>query len=90
MGIAACGVGTWEFDETACVDGSVGIDDIVVADVGPAEGTMVAADGFYCAGLPGTGGSAMDDDFGDCTHNHFVKGRTAEVFRNALPVIELV
>ena len=75
MGIAACGVGTRKFDETACVDGSVGIDDIVVADVGPAEGTMVAADGFYGAGLPGAGGSAMDDDLGDCTHNCVRIGR---------------
>ena len=50
------------------MDAAVGIDDIMIADVVPAEALMVAADAFDGAVGIGSGGGAMDDDFGDCSH----------------------
>ena len=50
------------------MDAAVGIDDIVIADVVPAEALVVAADALYCAVCIGTCGGAMDDDFGDGSH----------------------
>lgn len=50
------------------MDAAVGIDDIVIADVVPAEALMVAADALHGAVGIGTGGGAVDDDFGDCSH----------------------
>ena len=40
----------------------------MIADVVPAEALMVATDALHGAGGIGTGGSAVDDDFGDCSH----------------------
>ena len=51
------------------MDAAVGIDDIVIADVVPAEAFMVAADALHGAVGIGTGGGAMDDDFGDLSHD---------------------
>ena len=50
------------------MDAAIGIDDIVIADVVPAEALMVVADALDRAGGIGTGGGAVDDDFGDCSH----------------------
>lgn len=50
------------------MDAAIGIDDIVIADVVPAEALMVATDALHGAGGIGKGGGAMDDDFGDCSH----------------------
>ena len=50
------------------MDAAVGVNDIMIADVVPAEALMVATDAFHSAVGIGTGGGAMDDDFGDCSH----------------------
>lgn len=50
------------------VDVTVGVDDIMIADVVPAEALMVATDALDGAIGIGAGGGAMDDDFGDCLH----------------------
>ena len=50
------------------MDAAIGIDDIMVADVVPAEALMVVTDALHGAdGIEASGG-AMDDDFGDCSH----------------------
>ena len=53
------------------MDAAVGIDDIMIADVAPAEALVVATDAFDGAVGIGTGGGAVDDDFGDCSHFFF-------------------
>lgn len=50
------------------MDAAIRVDDIVIADVAPTEALMVAADAFDGAVGIGSGGGAMDDDFGDCSH----------------------
>ena len=50
------------------MDAAIWVDDIVIADVVPAEAHMVAADALHGAVGIGAGGGAMDDDFGDCSH----------------------
>jgi len=50
------------------MDAAVGIDDIVIANVVPAEALMVTADALHGAFCIGTGGGAMENDFGDCSH----------------------
>ena len=50
------------------MDAAVRVDDIMIADVVPAEALMVAADALHGAvGIEASGG-AVDDDFGDCSH----------------------
>lgn len=68
LGVVAGTMSTDLFDRTAGVDAAVGIDDIVIADVVPAEGTVVAADALHGTDGVGACGGAMDDDFGDCSH----------------------
>ena len=68
-GIVSGAVGADLLDMTAGVDAAVGVDDIVIADVAPAEALVVAADALHGAVGIGTGGGAMDDDFGDGTHD---------------------
>ena len=50
------------------MDAAVGVNDIMIADVVPAEGTVVAADALHGADSVGACGGAMDDDFGDGSH----------------------
>jgi len=50
------------------VDAAIGVDDIMIADVVPAEALMVATDALHGAVGIGAGGGAMDDYFGDCSH----------------------
>ncbi len=71
LGVVAGTMSTDLFDRTAGVDAAVGIDDIVIADVVPAEAHMVAADALHGAVGIGAGGGAVDDDFGDCSHFFF-------------------
>lgn len=59
------------FDRTASVDAAIGVDDVMVADVAPAEGTVVSPYGFHRTDGIGAGGGAVDDDFGDCSHFFF-------------------
>ena len=68
LGVMAGAVGADFLDGTAGVDAAVGVDDIVVADVAPAEALMVAADALDGAVGIGTGGGAMENDFGDLSH----------------------
>lgn len=68
LGVVAGAMGTDLFDRTASVDAAIGVDDIVIADVVPAEAHMVAADALHGAVGIGAGGGAMDDDFGDWAH----------------------
>ena len=50
------------------MDAAVGIDDVMIANVVPAEAFMVAANALHGAVGIGAGGGAMDDDFGDGSH----------------------
>ena len=50
------------------MDAAIRVDDIVIADVAPAEGTVVSPYGFHRTDGIGAGGGAVDDDFGDCSH----------------------
>ena len=47
---------------------TVRVDDIVIADVVPAEALVVAADALHGAVGIRMGGGAMEDDFGDLSH----------------------
>ena len=71
LGVVTWAMGTDLFDGTASVDAAIGVDDIMIADVAPAEAHMVAADALDGAVGIGSGGGAMDDDFGDCSHFFF-------------------
>ena len=68
VGVVAWAMGTDLFDGTASVDAAIGVDDIMIADVVPAEGTVVFPYGFHRTDGIGAGGGAVDDDFGDCSH----------------------
>ena len=68
LGVVTWAMGTDLFDGTASVDAAVRIDDIMIADVAPTKGTVVAANAFHGAVGIGARGGAMDDDFGDCSH----------------------
>ena len=50
------------------MDAAVRVDDIMIADVVPAETLMVVADALYCAVCIGAGCGAMEDDFSDGSH----------------------
>ena len=67
--VVAGAVGADLLDGTTSVDAAVGVDDIVIADVVPAEALVVAADALHGAVGIGAGGGAMDDDFGDLSHD---------------------
>ena len=71
VGVVALGVCARLLDRTASVDAAIGVDDIMIADVVPTEALMVAADAFDGAVGIGSGGGAMDDDFGDGSHFFF-------------------
>ena len=66
--ITAGTVGTDLLNGTARVDAAVGVDDIVIADVVPAEALMVVTDALHVTVGIGTSSGAMDDDFGDWAH----------------------
>ena len=69
--VVAFGMCARLLDRTASVDAAVGVVDIMIADVTPAEGTVVAADALHGADGVGACGGAVDDDFGDCSHGAF-------------------
>ena len=71
VGVVAFGMCAGLLDGSALVDAAVGVDDVMIANVTPAEGTVVAADAFHGADCIGARGGAMDDDFGDCSHGDF-------------------
>ena len=68
VGIMAFGVCARLLYRTASVDAAVGVDDVMIADVAPAEALMVSTDTLDGAVGIGAGGGAVDDDFGDCSH----------------------
>lgn len=68
VGVVALGVCAGLLDRTASVDAAVGVDDIVIADVVPAEALMVVTDALHGTVCIGTGSGAMDDDFSDWAH----------------------
>ena len=68
VGVVTFGMCARLLDRTASVDAAVGIDDVMIADVAPAEGTMVAAYALHGTDGVGACGGAVDDDFGDCSH----------------------
>ena len=68
LGVVTWAMGTDLFDGTASVDAAVGIDDVMIADVAPAEGTVVSPYGFHRTDGIGARGGAVDDNFGDCAH----------------------
>ena len=71
LGVVTWAMGTDLFDGATRADAAIMIDDIMIADVVPAETLMVAADALDGAVGIGSGGGAMDDDFGDCSHFFF-------------------
>ena len=71
VGVVAFCMCAGMFDRTASVDAAIGVDDIMIADVAPAEGTVVFPYGFHRTDGIGARGGAMDDDFGDCSHFFF-------------------
>ena len=71
LDVVAGAMGSDLLDGAARMDAAVGVNDIMIADVVPAEALMVAADALYGAVGIRTGGGAMDDDFGDCSHGVF-------------------
>ena len=68
LGVVTGAVGADLLNGTANVDAAVWVDDIMIADVVPAEAFMVATDALHGAFSIGTGGGAVDDDFGDGSH----------------------
>ena len=68
LGVVTWAMGTDLFDGTASVDAAIGIDDIMIADVVPSEALVVVTDALHGAVGIGTGGGAVDDDFGDWAH----------------------
>ena len=68
LGVVTWAMGTDLFDGATREDAAVGVDDIVIADVVPAEALMVAADALHGAVGIGAGGGAMEDDFSDGSH----------------------
>ena len=68
VGVVAFGMCARLLHRAASVDAAVGIDDIMIADVAPAEGTVVSPYGFHRTDGIGARGGAVDDDFGDCSH----------------------
>ena len=68
LGVVSRTMGTDLFDGATREDAAVGVDDIVIADVVPAEALMVATDALHGTVGIGTGSGAMDDDFGDWAH----------------------
>ena len=66
--VVAGAMGSDLLDGAARMDAAVGIDDIMIADVVPAEALMVATDTLDGAVGIGAGSGAMDDDFGDWAH----------------------
>ena len=71
LGVVARTMGTDLLNGAARVDAAVRIDDIMIADVVPAETLMVATDALHSAVGIGSGGGAVDDDFCDCSHGVF-------------------
>ncbi len=69
------------------MDAAVGIDDIMIADVVPAKALMVASDALHGAVGIGTGGGAMDDDFGDCSHGVFARFNLIQWCSRPLPAV---
>ena len=57
------------FDGATRMDAAVLIYHIMIADVVPAKAFMVAADALHGAVGIGAGGGAVDDDFGDGSHD---------------------
>lgn len=66
--IVAGAVGADLLDGATRMDAAVGIDDVMIANVVPAEAFMVAANALHGAVGIGAGGGAMDDDFSDGSH----------------------
>ena len=68
--VVAFGMCARLLDRTASVDAAVGVDDVMIADVAPTKGTVVANALHGTDGIRACGG-AMDDDFSDCSHGVF-------------------
>jgi hypothetical protein len=67
-GVVSGAVGARLLDGAAGVDAAVGVDDIMIADVVPAEAAMVSSYALHGTFGIGAGGGAMEDDFGDGSH----------------------
>ena len=61
LGVVTWAMGTDLFDGTASVDAAIGVDDVMIADVVPAEGTVVSPYGFHRTDGIGARGGAVDD-----------------------------
>lgn len=68
VGVVAFGMCAGLLYRSASMDAAIGVDDVMIADVTPAEGTVVAADALHSADSVGACGGAVDDDFSDCSH----------------------
>ena len=65
VGVVAFGVCAGLLYRTASVDAAVGVDDIMIADVVPAEAAMVSSYALHGTFGIGACGGAMNDDFGE-------------------------
>ncbi len=63
LGVVTWAMGTDLFDGTASVDAAIGVDDVMIADVVPAEGTVVSPYGFHRTDGIGARGGAVDDQW---------------------------
>ena len=68
LDVVAGAMGADLLDGATRMDAAVGIYDIMIADVVPTKAFMVAADALHGAVGIGTGGGAVENDFGDVTH----------------------
>ena len=72
VGVVTLGMCAGFFYWSTSVYAAVGVDDVMIADVTPADGTMVSPYGFHRTDGIGACGGAVDDDFGDCSHGAFL------------------
>jgi len=68
LDVVAGAMGADLLDGATRMDAAVGIDDVMIANVVPAEAFMVAANTLHGAVGIGTGGGAIEDDFSDGSH----------------------
>lgn len=71
VGVVAFGMCAGLLYRSASMDAAIGVDDVMIANVAPAKGTVVSPYGFYRTDGVGARGGAVDDDFGDCSHFFF-------------------
>lgn len=72
VGVVSDGMGARFLNGSAQVDAPIRVDDIMIADVTPAKGSVVTPYCFDSTDCLESSGGAMDDDFSDFTHFYVV------------------